>query len=44
LRAEPSLANTDPQGAGWFFKIKLSDPAQVAGLFDEAAYEAFRSQ
>jgi glycine cleavage system H protein len=44
LRAEPSLANTDPQGAGWFFKIKLSNPAQVAGLFDEAAYEAFRSQ
>lgn len=44
LRAEPSLANTDPQGAGWFFKIKLSNAAQVAGLFDEAAYEAFRSQ
>lgn len=44
LRADPSLANTEPMGAGWFFKIKLSNPAQVAGLFDEAAYEAFRAQ
>ena len=44
LRADPSLANTDPLGAGWFFKIKLTQAAQVGGLFDEAAYEAFRAQ
>ena len=41
LRAEPSLANSDPAGAGWFFKVRLSEPAQVAALMDEAAYTAF---
>ena len=28
LRADPSLANSDPQAAGWFFKVKLADPAR----------------
>lgn len=41
LRDDPSLANSDPMGAGWFFKIKLSDATQVAALMDEAAYTAF---
>ena len=41
LRAEPSLANSDPLGAGWFFKVRLAEPAQVAALMDEAAYTAF---
>ena len=41
LRDEPSLANSDPAGAGWFFKVRLSEPAQVAALMDEAAYTAF---
>ncbi|AVO35506.1 glycine cleavage system protein GcvH [Ottowia oryzae] len=41
LRGEPSLANSDPAGAGWFFKVRLSEPAQVAALMDEAAYTAF---
>lgn len=41
LRAEPSLANSDPLGAGWFFKLKLADPAQLDALMDEAAYNAF---
>ncbi len=41
LRDDPSLANTDPLGAGWFFKVKLSDAAQLAGLMDEPAYAAF---
>ncbi|HMN20179.1 MAG TPA: glycine cleavage system protein GcvH [Ottowia sp.] len=41
LRAEPSLANSDPLGAGWFFKVRLSDPAQLDALMDEAAYRAF---
>ena len=40
LRADPSLANSDPLGAGWFFKIKLLDAAQLASLLDEAAYAA----
>jgi glycine cleavage system H protein len=39
LRADPSLANTDPQGAGWFFKVKLSNPAELDALMDQAAYD-----
>ncbi|MBX9834705.1 MAG: glycine cleavage system protein GcvH [Burkholderiaceae bacterium] len=40
LRADPALANSDPLGAGWFFKIKMTDPAQLSTLLDEAAYAA----
>ena len=43
LRDDPSLANTDPQGAGWFFKIKLTDAAQLDGLMDESAYATLSS-
>jgi len=38
LRADPSLANSDPLGAGWFFKVRLSDPAQLDALMDGTAY------
>ncbi len=41
LRDDPSLANTDPLGAGWFFKVKLSDPSQLDALMDETSYTAF---
>jgi glycine cleavage system H protein len=41
LRADPALANSDPLGAGWFFKVKLSDAGQLAALMDETAYTAF---
>ena len=41
LRADPSLANSDPLGAGWFFKVKLSDPSQLDTLMDETAYSSF---
>ena len=37
--ADPSLVNSDPQGAGWFFKLKLANPADADGLLDEAAYK-----
>ena len=40
LRADPSLANTDPLAAGWFFKVKLADPKATASLMDQAAYDA----
>ncbi len=40
LRADPSLANSDPEGAGWFYKVKLSTPAELDGLMDAAAYQA----
>ena len=38
---DPALVNTDPEGAGWFFKLKLSDPSELEGLMDEAAYREF---
>jgi glycine cleavage system H protein len=41
LRADPALANSDPLGAGWFFKIKLADASQLAALMDETAYTEF---
>jgi glycine cleavage system H protein len=41
LRADPSLANSDPLGTGWFFKVKLSDVSQIAALMDETSYTAF---
>ncbi|THT99615.1 glycine cleavage system protein GcvH [Lampropedia puyangensis] len=41
LRDDPSLANTAPLAEGWFFKVKLSNSAQLDELLDEAAYEAF---
>ena len=44
LRADPSLANSDPLGSGWFFKVKLSDASQIDALLDETAYNAFSSQ
>jgi glycine cleavage system H protein len=34
----PSTVNEDPQGKGWFLKIKLADPSELDGLMDEAAY------
>jgi glycine cleavage system H protein len=40
LRADPSLANSDPEGAGWFYRVKLSTPAELEGLMDAAAYQA----
>ena len=41
LRADPALANSDPFGAGWFFKVKLSDATQIAALMDETSYTTF---
>ena len=41
LRADPSLANSDPLGAGWFFKVKLSNAAELDGLMDETRYTSF---
>jgi glycine cleavage system H protein len=41
LRADPSLANSDPLGAGWFFKVKFSKPAELDALMDETHYSSF---
>ena len=44
LRDDPSLANSDPLAAGWFFKVKLSKPGELDGLMDAAGYEAFAAR
>ena len=41
LRNDPSLANSDPLGKGWFFKVKLANPSEVDALLDETAYSKF---
>ena len=35
---DPALINRDPEGEGWFFKLRLEDPGEVEGLMDETAY------
>jgi glycine cleavage system H protein len=38
---EPSLVNTDPEGAGWFFKLNLSDNHELAELMNAEQYKAY---
>jgi glycine cleavage system H protein len=35
---DPALVNSDPEGQGWFFRIRLDNPDELDGLMDEAAY------
>jgi glycine cleavage system H protein len=37
----PALINSDPEGEGWFFKLKLDNPGELDGLMDEDAYRAW---
>ena len=41
LTDDPALVNSDPEGEGWFFKLRLSDPSELEGLMDAAAYKSF---
>ena len=41
LRNDPALANSDPLGKGWFFKVKLANPGELDALLDETAYNKF---
>ena len=41
LQNKPETINTDPHGAAWLVKIKLSNPAELDKLMDGAAYEAY---
>lgn len=41
LGDDPSLVNSDPEGEGWFFRLRLADTSQLDGLMDESAYKAF---
>ena len=35
---DPALINSDPEGQGWFFRLKLDNPSELDGLMDESAY------
>ena len=39
LAEDPARINSDPMGEGWFFKLRLADPAALDALLDEAAYK-----
>lgn len=41
LEGEPALVNSGAETEGWFFKIRLSNPSELDGLMDAAAYQAF---
>ena len=41
LGSAPETVNADPEGEGWFAKIKVSDASQLDALMDRAAYDAF---
>jgi len=44
LATTPEVVNSDPYGAGWMLRVRLSDPAQVGQLLDPAAYEALTAE
>lgn len=41
LSDKPETVNEDPEGSGWFVKLKLADAGQLDALMDEAAYAKF---
>ncbi len=41
LEGEPALVNSDAEEDGWFFKLRLTDPAELDSLMNEAAYAKF---
>lgn len=41
LTAKPALVNEDPMGKGWFFRIRVANPPELAQLMDQSAYEEY---
>ncbi|WP_299307252.1 glycine cleavage system protein GcvH [uncultured Croceicoccus sp.] len=41
LEEAPETVNSDPETAGWLFKVTLSDPSELDGLMDESAYKDY---
>ncbi len=39
VAASPAIVNEDAEGKAWFFKLRLADPGELAGLMDKAAYD-----
>ena len=44
LAREPELVNNEPFGAGWMLRVRMSNPAELDGLMDAAAYEEYLAQ
>lgn len=44
LDDDPTLVNSDPYGAGWMFKVEMSNPAELDELWDAAGYAAFTEE
>jgi glycine cleavage system H protein len=44
LSDDPARVNKSATGEGWFFKVKIADPAELDDLMDEAAYKAFTAE
>ena len=38
---DPALVNSDAEGEGWFYRLRLSDPDELGGLMDADQYKAF---
>jgi glycine cleavage system H protein len=41
ITGTPAAVNEDPEGKGWFFKLKLANAGELSALMDKAAYDAF---
>ncbi len=41
LAENPGTVNSDPRGAGWFFKVQLANKSELDGLMDQSAYDEF---
>ncbi len=41
IAEEPATVNADPMGGGWFFKVRIADPHELAELMDAAAYKEY---
>ena len=41
LEGDPAMVNREAEGGAWFMKVKLSNPAELDGLMDKAAYDKF---
>jgi glycine cleavage system H protein len=41
LESNPESVNSDPYGAGWMIKVKMSNPSELDGLMDAAAYSTY---
>ena len=44
LTANPEIINEDAEGKGWFFKLKIANPAELSSLMDRAAYDKFAAE